>query len=81
MIDRERDHVDLIFAQAISSDSVRIANEEIAQILRTRHRTDLGADDFSVFTQEDFLSVASTITNVLTIFLEESLRFLCLSAE
>lgn len=69
LINRERDHVDVIFVQAIDANSVPIAAEEIAQILRTRHRTDLGADDFTVFTQEDFLSVAGTITNVFTIFL------------
>ncbi len=69
LLDRDRDYVDLIFAQAITSESVLIANQEIAQILRTRHRTELGADDFSIFTQEDFLSVAGTITDVLTIFL------------
>jgi len=69
LINRERDHVDVIYVQAIDAESVPIAQEEIAQILRTRHRTDLGADDFTVFTQEDFLSVAGTITNVFTIFL------------
>jgi putative ABC transport system permease protein len=69
LVDRERDHIDLVFAQAINAESVMLANQEIAQILRTRHRTELGADDFSIFTQEDFLSVAGTITNVLTIFL------------
>ncbi|HEY59661.1 MAG TPA: FtsX-like permease family protein [Anaerolineae bacterium] len=69
LLNRERDQVDIIFAQAISSDAVLQANEEIAQILRTRHHTDLGADDFSIFSQQDFLSLASTITNVLTIFL------------
>jgi len=69
LLNRDRDYVDLIFAQAITSESVLIANQEIAQILRTRHRTELGADDFSIFTQEDFLSVAGTITDVLTIFL------------
>jgi putative ABC transport system permease protein len=45
------------------------AVEEVAQILRTRHRTAVGADDFSILTQQDFLNTASTITNVLTIFL------------
>ena len=69
LLNRERDHVDIIFAQAIDAASVPIANEEIAQILRTRHRTELGADDFTIFTQEDFLTVAGTITNVFTIFL------------
>jgi len=69
LLDRERDHVDVIYVQAISADAVPIANQEISQILRARHRTELGADDFTVFTQQDFLSVAGTITNVLTIFL------------
>ncbi len=63
------DRVDVIFVQAISADAVPQAAEEIAQILRTRHRTAIGADDFTVFSQEDFLDVASTITGVLTIFL------------
>ena len=35
----------------------------------TRHRTALGADDFNVFSQQDFVSVAQTITGVLTVFL------------
>ncbi len=69
LINRERDHVDVVYVQAIDAASVPIANQEISQILRTRHRTELGADDFTVFTQEDFLSVAGTITNVFTIFL------------
>ncbi|MEO0248685.1 MAG: FtsX-like permease family protein, partial [candidate division WOR-3 bacterium] len=50
-------------------DAVPQAADEIAQILRTRHRTAIGADDFTVYSQADFLSVASTVTGVLTIFL------------
>jgi len=69
LLNRERDHVDVVFVQAIDADSVPLVYEEIAQILRTRHRTELGADDFTIFTQEDFLSLAGTITNVFTIFL------------
>ena len=69
LLDRERDHVDVMYVQAIDSESVPIASEEIAQILRNRHQTEVGADDFTIFSQEDFLSVAGTITNVLTIFL------------
>jgi putative ABC transport system permease protein len=69
LLNRERDHVDVVFVQAIDTDSVPIAYEEIAQILRTRHRNELGADDFTIFTQEDFLSLAGTITNIFTIFL------------
>jgi putative ABC transport system permease protein len=63
------DRVDVIFVQAASPDSVAQAREEVAEILRTRHRTQLGADDFTIFSQEDFVSTARTITSVLTIFL------------
>jgi putative ABC transport system permease protein len=69
LLDRERDHVDVAYVQAINAESVPIVTEEISQILRTRHRTKLGEDDFTVYTQEDILSVAGTITNVLTVFL------------
>lgn len=69
LLNRERDEVDIVYVQAIDPSSVPLASEEVAHILRTRHRTELGADDFTIFTQQDFLSVASTITSVLTIFL------------
>jgi putative ABC transport system permease protein len=63
------DQVDVIFAQAISAEAVPSASEEIAQILRQRHRTAVGEDDFTVFTQQDFLATASNITGILTVFL------------
>jgi len=63
------DRVDVIFVQAISADAVPQASEEIAQILRARHRTPIGEDDFTIFSQQDFLDVASSITGILTIFL------------
>jgi putative ABC transport system permease protein len=64
-----RDRVDLILVQAASAQAVPQAQEEVAQILRQRHRTEIGADDFTILTQQTFLDTASTITNVLTIFL------------
>jgi putative ABC transport system permease protein len=64
-----RDRVDLLLVQAVSPQDVPQASSEVAQILRTRHRTQIGADDFTILTQQDFLDTASTITNVLTIFL------------
>ncbi|MCH7662459.1 MAG: ABC transporter permease [Chloroflexi bacterium] len=64
-----RDRVDLILIQAISADAVPQASEEVAQILRARHRTAIGADDFTILNQQDFLETAATITGVLTIFL------------
>ncbi len=63
------DRVDVLMVQAASAEAVPIASQEIAQILRTRHRTEIGADDFTILTQQDFLSTAETITGVLTIFL------------
>jgi putative ABC transport system permease protein len=61
--------VDLLLVEAVSPRDVPAASDEVAQILRTRHRTAIGADDFTILTQQDFLTTASTITNVLTIFL------------
>ncbi len=64
-----RDRVDIILVQAISADAVNAAEQEIADILRQRHQTMIGEDDFSIFTQESFLDIANQITNVFTIFL------------
>jgi putative ABC transport system permease protein len=61
--------VDLILVQAIDAKSVSTAADEVAEILRTRHRTAIGEDDFTILSQQDFIQTASTITNVLTIFL------------
>jgi putative ABC transport system permease protein len=63
------DSVDVIYIQVIDAASVPLASEEIAQVLRTRHRTPVGMDDFTVFSQADFLSTAQSITGILTIFL------------
>ncbi len=64
-----RDRVDVIFVGAVSADLVPQASDEIAQILRTRHRTEIGQDDFTIYSQQDFLDVASSITGILTVFL------------
>jgi len=64
-----RNNVDLIIAQAVSPEAVPQAAVEIAQILRTRHHNAIGADDFTILSQQDFLDTVKTITNVLTIFL------------
>jgi putative ABC transport system permease protein len=59
----------MLMVQAASANDVPAASQEIAQILRARHRTEIGADDFTILTQQDFLDTAQTITGVLTIFL------------
>ncbi len=69
LIRRSSDRVDFILVQAVSADLVNQASDEISQILRARHRTDLGLDDFQIFSQQDFVATAQSITNVLTIFL------------
>ncbi len=69
LIRRSRDRVDVIFVQAIDSDNVQQASDEIANLLRERHRTQIGVDDFTIFSQEDFVETARTITATLTLFL------------
>jgi putative ABC transport system permease protein len=69
LIRRSSDRVDVILAQAANADLVMQASEEISSLLRVRHRTPIGQDDFTIFTQQDFLATAQTITEVLTIFL------------
>jgi len=69
LIPRNLDEVDIILVQAINSDSATLASSEIRQILSTRHQVQPGAEDFTIYSQQDILSLASTITGVLTIFL------------
>lgn len=64
-----RNSVDTIMVQAVDSESVTSATEEISEIIRTRHRTEVGLDDFTLFTQDSMLSMVTTITDYLTIFL------------
>ena len=61
--------VDLIYAQAESSDAVGTAIDEVSQILRARHRSTLGVDDFNIISTQTFIDAAETITGVFTIFL------------
>ena len=61
--------VDIIYVQAISPTAVQAASDEVAQILRVRHHTKIGQDDFTIYSQQDFVQTARTITSVLTIFL------------
>jgi putative ABC transport system permease protein len=65
----QRGEIDMLLVQAASADTVNLASEEVTAILRARHRSEIGQDDFTVFTQQDFLATAETITGVLTIFL------------
>ena len=64
-----RNELSMIYISAINADSVNNAIEEASEILRIRHRTEVGYDDFSILNQQDILDIASSITGVLTIFL------------
>ena len=64
-----KDEVGTIYASASSSDLVSKATDEISEILRERHRTEIGEDDFTIMTQQSFIETASSITGIMTIFL------------
>jgi len=61
--------VDQILVQATNAGTVTQATDEVSQVLRQRHRTPVGIDDFTIFSQKDVLSIATTVTGVFTIFL------------
>jgi len=62
--------VSFILLQAEDESSVKLAIDEATLVLRESHRLNpRQSDDFSITNQEDFLSIASSITSVLTIFL------------
>jgi putative ABC transport system permease protein len=70
VIKRNNNEVDMIFVQAVTAEQTTLASDEITQILQTRHHIPIGEDDdFTVFTQQDMLQTASSITGILTIFL------------
>ena len=59
-----------IAVQAVDSKSVNEAIKEANVIMRESHRlTTRQPNDFTITNQEDFLSIANSITSVLTIFL------------
>ena len=61
--------IDELLVQSTTSETVSQATDEVNAILRLRHRTPVGVDDFTVFSQKDFLTIATTVTGVFTIFL------------
>jgi putative ABC transport system permease protein len=69
LVSGRQDEVDIILVEALDAESVDLASEQVGQILRYRHRTELGVDDFTIFSQEDFVQTAQSITGVFTIFL------------
>ncbi len=69
VVRRTGNTVDTIYVQAASSQAVTEASAQISQIMRLRHKVAVGEEDFSVFSQQDILQTATSITGILTIFL------------
>jgi putative ABC transport system permease protein len=61
--------VDMILVQATGPDTVSQATDEINVILSSRHHTIIGAEDFTLTSQQDIVGIAQSITGVLTVFL------------
>jgi putative ABC transport system permease protein len=61
--------IDQIIVQASSANGVAAAQEEVTNILRTRHNTRIGSDDFSILTQQQILNTATSVTGTLTLLL------------
>ncbi len=62
--------VSQIIVEAADKDSIDAAAQQVATILRDQHGIDFADDDdFTIFSQEDIISVFGNITNVLTTFL------------
>ncbi|MCB9135181.1 MAG: ABC transporter permease [Anaerolineales bacterium] len=64
-----RDEVGTIFIAAVDAESVNTAQDQVTQILRTRHRTKIGQDDFSILLQTQLLDTISSVLGVITILL------------
>jgi len=69
ILHKDANRVDIIMVQATSASTISEASDEVSNILRVRHRTKAGQDDFTIFSQQDIAATAQTITGVLTIFL------------
>jgi len=65
----DTNRIDQILVQATSAGSVAAAQEEVTNILRGRHQTRVGSDDFNILTQQDLLSTATSVTGTLTLLL------------
>jgi len=61
--------VDGIYIQATSAQAVSEANTQVSNIMRLRHHVAVGKEDFSVMSQQDLLTTATSITGILTAFL------------
>ncbi len=63
-----RSSIQSITLQAASGTVIDRAKDQVAAVLRERHRI-VETDDFTITTQQDVIATRSQVTNVLTIFL------------
>ena len=61
--------ISVAYIQAVDQDRISEAIEQVTLILREKHRLTYQDNDFTIITQNDILSVASSIIGMLTIFL------------
>ncbi|PJF30292.1 MAG: hypothetical protein CUN51_08265 [Candidatus Thermofonsia Clade 1 bacterium] len=62
--------VSVIYISALSSEDIPRVERDVTQVMRQQHAIREGAeDDFTVLTQQQFLSIAGSITGILTLFL------------
>ena len=64
-----RNQVDALVVEVASAEQVKQATEAVKQVLRIRHHTPIGLDDFTLFVAQDLLNALNQVTGVLTIFL------------
>ncbi len=65
----DTNRIDQILVQATTASAVAAAQEEVTNILRARHQTRVGSDDFNILTQQDLLNTATSVTGTLTLLL------------
>lgn len=66
---QHRSQVDALIVEVASAAQVNQASDAVKQILRVRHRSPVGVDDFTIFVAKDLLDALNQVTGVLTIFL------------
>jgi putative ABC transport system permease protein len=69
VINRTGKTVDGIYIQATNAESVSGASSQVSAIMRLRHHVAEGKEDFTVFSQQDLLTTANSITGIMTTFL------------
>ena len=63
------EEVDQIYVQAKDSESVDAATDEIIQVLRAQHISNLGQQDFDILSTQDLLETVQSVTNIFTLVL------------